>query len=330
MNAGGWRSAGRLALLGALALGGACRKAEPRPQPRAPSPEDEAKALVEQARRDVEEESAGASELAGGSVPLHLPANAPSYPLPLLVFLHGLGGSGADLSEGLHLDEMAQAFAFAFIVPEGVLDSSGRRFWNASESCCNFDRVEVDHVAALRRWIGEATANPKVDARRVFLIGFSNGGFMAYRAGCEIGSLLAGIVSIAGAGPGNTSTCHPDKPLDVLQIHGDRDPIVKVDGGHLFADDRRPRYPSAEQSVAYWAKVAHCSGKARPARELDIHPRLPGAETVVWSYAGCSGSRVELWKIAGGDHSAGLSRYGLKAILDFIGDDRRSGEGAAP
>jgi polyhydroxybutyrate depolymerase len=316
MNAGARAAAAAIAL---LALDVACRKAEPPPRPRAPAAaEDEAKALVEQARRDVANDEANAPALAAGSVPLHLPMNASADPLPLLVFLHGLGGSGDDLREGLHLDEMAQAFAFAFIVPDGVLDSSGRRFWNASESCCNFDGVEVDHVAALRRWIGEATANPKVDARRVYLIGFSNGGFMAYRAGCEIGSLLAGIVSIAGAGPGATAACHPDKPLDVLQIHGERDPIVKFDGGHLFADDRRPRYPSAEQSVAYWAKVDHCTGKPTPARELDINPRLPGAETVVWNYAGCAGNRVELWKILGGDHSAGLSRYGLKAILDWI------------
>jgi poly(3-hydroxybutyrate) depolymerase len=110
----------------------------------------------------------------------------------------------------------------------------------------------------------------------------------------------------------------------VLQIHGDRDPIVKFDGGHLFADDRRPRYPSAQKSLADWAKFDACSGEATSTRELDLNPRLPGAETVVWSYSGCSGRHVQLWKIAGGDHTAGLNRYGLKAVLDFIAADRSS------
>jgi polyhydroxybutyrate depolymerase len=316
------------AALVALALtAGACRKAQPPPRPREPTPEAEAeaRALVEQARRDVTaEETNSARALAAGSTPLHLPANTSGGPLPLLVFLHGLGGSGAELTSALHLDEMAEAFGFAFLAPDGVLDSSGRRFWNASDSCCNFDGIAVDHVAMLRRWIAEAGADHRVDPRRVYVVGFSNGGFMAYRAACEFGSLLAGIVSIAGAGPGDTSACHPDKPLSVLQIHGDRDPIVKFDGGHLFADARRPRYPSAQKSLGYWAKFDACDDEATPARVLDLNPRLPGAETVVWRYAGCSGRHVELWKIAGGDHTAGLSRYGLKAILDFIADDRSS------
>jgi polyhydroxybutyrate depolymerase len=309
----------------ALALGAACRQTEPPPRPREPSPEEEAKALVEQARRDVEKEAANAPlSMEAGSAPLHVPANPSGGALPLLVFLHGLGGSGAELRDGLHLAEMGAAFGFAFIAPDGILDSSGRRFWNASDSCCNFDGIAIDHVAALRRWIAEATANPAVDPRRVYLVGFSNGAFMAYRAACELGSLLAGIVSIAGAGPGDASACHPDKPLDVLQIHGDRDPIVKFDGGHLFADSGRPRYPSATESVAYWARLDGCTGDASPARELDLNPRLPGAETVVWSYRGCSGGRVELWKMAGGDHTAGLSRYSLKAILDWIATARPS------
>jgi polyhydroxybutyrate depolymerase len=312
---------GAATALASLLVIEACRRAEPPPRPKEPSPEAEARAIVEQARREVERDEMNAASVPAGSVPIHLPRNASETALPLLVFLHGLGGSGADLSEGLHLDEMAEVFQFAFIAPDGMLDGTGRRFWNASASCCNFDHLPVDHVAGLRRWIGEATANPRVDARRVYVIGFSNGGFMAYRAACEIGSLLAGFVSIAGAGPDEGAACRPDKALSVLQIHGDRDPIVKFDGGHLFADDRRPRYPSAEKSLAYWAKFDRCGGDAARARELDLHPGLPGAETTVWTYPGCSGRRVELWKIAGGDHSAGLSRYSLKAILDWIASD---------
>jgi polyhydroxybutyrate depolymerase len=323
------RTASRVVV--ALALGAACRTAEPPPPPPAdPSPADEARALVEQARRDVDSEIGNAPTLeTEPGARVRLPATDRGA-LPLLVFLHGLGGSGSELVDGLHLADMAEAFGFAFIAPDGTLDGSGRRFWNASDSCCNFDGLAIDHVAALRRWIVAAVANPRVDARRVYLVGFSNGGFLAYRAACEMGSLLAGIISIAGAGPGDTAACHPEKALSVVQIHGDRDPIVKFDGGHLFADSRRPRYPGAEKSLAYWAKFDRCTGQADRARELDLDPRVPGAETVVSSYAGCPDRRVELWKIAGGDHTAGLSRFSLKAILDFIASDRPGDDPALP
>jgi polyhydroxybutyrate depolymerase len=297
----------------------ACRQAEPPPRPSEPSPEQQAKELVARARRDVEREPPA---LAAESTRVHVPLADQGERLPLLVFLHGLGGSGQELVAGLRLAEMAEAFGFAFIAPEGVVDRSGRRFWNAGRTCCNFDEIEVDHVAALARWIGEATAHRRVDPARVYLVGFSNGGFMAYRAACELGRSLAGIFSIAGAGLSDTSTCRPDKALSVVQIHGDRDAIVKFDGGHLFADTRRPRYPSAEKSLKYWATFDGCTGEPAPLRELDLDPRTPGAETTVSSYAGCSGRRVELWRIAGGDHSSGLSRFSLKAILDFIASDR--------
>lgn len=294
-------------------LSAGCRSAEPTPRAVEPSAEEQARALVEQARRDVE----NAPAVTAAADRLHVPAGAGSK-LPLLVFLHGLGGSGADLILGLKLDEMAEALGFAFLAPDGVLDHSGRRFWNATDSCCNFDRLEVDHVELLRQWITQATQSPRVDPERVYIVGFSNGGFMAYRAACELGPLLRGVVSIAGAGLAETARCQPAKQLDVVQIHGDRDPIVKFDGGHLFADSRRPRHPSAEASVAYWAKQDGCAGELVPVRDLDLDPRVPGAETRASSYGGCGDRRVELWRIVGGDHSAGLSRLSVKAIWDFI------------
>jgi polyhydroxybutyrate depolymerase len=300
-----------LVVLAALA----CRSTEPAPRAVEPTPEAQARALVDQARREVE--SAPSATAVADSARLHLPDNADSK-LPLLVFLHGLGGSGGELVSNLRLDEMASALGFAFIAPDGVIDHSGRRFWNATDSCCNFDGLSVDHVRLLRQWITTAAANPHVDPERVYIVGFSNGGFMAYRAACEIGSLLRGVVSIAGAGLPASAPCRPERKLDVVEIHGDKDPIVKFDGGHLFADSRRPKHPSAEASVAYWAKTDGCTGDPVLTRDLDLDPRIVGAETAVSSYAGCGERRVELWRIQGGDHSAGLSRLSVKAIADFI------------
>lgn len=334
MPAGPARGAGAPGRRAALALclplsALACQKPEAPPRPARPSAEEEARALVEKARREVEEGAASATAAADGAR-VYAPATG-SGKLPLIVFLHGFGGSGAELAEALHLTEMADAFGFAFLAPEGVLDRSGRRFWNADPACCNFDGIEVDHVAALAGWIGQAAVHPRVDPRRVYLVGFSNGGFMAHRAGCEMSARLAGIFSIAGAFPSDASRCKPDHPLSVVQIHGDRDPIVKFDGGYLFADTRRPRTPSAEKSVAAWAKLDGCDGEATPARQLDLDPRVPGPETIVSKHPGCSAGRtVELWRIPGGDHTAGLSRYSLKAILDVIAAEPAASEPVRP
>jgi polyhydroxybutyrate depolymerase len=235
--------------------------------------------------------------------------------------LHGLGGSGAELQRALDLRALAGELGFAFIAPEGHLDYSGRRFWNASASCCNFDALEVDHVAALSGWIDAALKHPRVDARRVYLVGFSNGGFMAYRAACELAPRLRGIFSIAGAGPSEALACHPQQQLSVVHIHGDADAIVAIDGGHLFADLRRPRHPSAEASLRLFSELDGCGPGLRFERDLDLDPRISGAETQVLAFPDCSFGAVELWRIRGGDHASGLSRRSLRAIWEFIRND---------
>jgi poly(3-hydroxybutyrate) depolymerase len=144
---------------------------------------------------------------------------------------------------------------------------------------------------------------------------------MAYRAACEIAARLRGIFSIAGAGTSEPAACRPEQQLSVVQIHGDADAIVAFEGGHLFADFRRPRHPSAEASLRPFAQLNGCSAEARVERDLDLDPRIGGAETQVAAFPGCSFGAVELWRIRGGDHSSGLSRRSLKAIWEFIRAD---------
>jgi polyhydroxybutyrate depolymerase len=249
---------------------------------------------------------------------LYVPSGGSAQRLPLLVFLHGLGGSGQDLREQLRLVELAESRGFVLLTPEGPLDFAGRRYWNATGSCCDFDRKGLDHVGELRDWIQHAVRNPRVDPRRVYLIGFSNGGFLAHRAGCELAPLLHGIVSIAGAAPGKGERCEPAAPLNVLQIHGTADPIVAFDGGYLFANTRYPRHPSVDETLARWAKLEHCSEQRKPGGTLDLDPRIAGGETEITAYEGCRGGRVELWKVVGGNHVSGLSRASISAIWDYI------------
>lgn len=294
-----------------------CRDAGAPVGPTSDPAKREAEELVAAARRQVEaEEKHPSTESRHEQV--YVPEQGPPGARPLLVFLHGLGGSGADLVHSLDLRELAGELGFAFIAPEGRIDYAGRRFWNASPSCCNFDGLEVDHVAALSGWIDAALKHPRVDAGRVYLVGFSNGGFMAYRAACEIAPRLRGIFSIAGAGPNDAAGCHPQQQLSVVQIHGDADAIVAFDGGHLFADTRRPPHPSAEASLRLFAKLDGCSTTGRADRDLDLDPRISGAETQVTAFPECSSGRVELWRIRGGDHASGLSRRSVRAIWEFI------------
>jgi polyhydroxybutyrate depolymerase len=249
---------------------------------------------------------------------LHLPRAAKGGPAPLLVLLHGLGSSGEQLASGSDWPSFAEQHGIAWVAPNGPLDAHGRRFWDAGPTCCNFDQPRVDHVAALSALIARLKRAPGIDPERVFVGGHSNGAFMAHRLACERPEVVRGVVAIAGTGPANHAACRKPGSLRVLQLHGDRDPIVPYGGGHLFGNPALPEHVSARQTAGDWATALGCRPEPSPAPALDLDARLPGPETRVEAFGDCKAGAVELWTVAGGDHYLGFRAPVPEAVWAFL------------
>jgi polyhydroxybutyrate depolymerase len=220
---------------------------------------------------------------------------------PLLVFLHGLGGSGAEAIANPALRAVAEHGGMVLVAPDGTLDRQGRRFWNAGPACCNFDGKAVNDVARLESLINHWLERPEIDPERVYVVGFSNGGFMAHRLACFMDDRLAAVLSISGAGRGREEACAPVSPIAVAEVHGDADPIVRYTGGRVFDDRALDPHPSAPDTFHDWAARLGCTG-APKVSEVDLDPRLPGAETRIESHPDCPGGAAELWTVHGGGH----------------------------
>lgn len=67
------------------------------------------------------------------------------------------------------------------------------------------------------------SARFNVDARRVYLVGNSNGAFMAHRYACEHPARIAAIAGLVGAMRTGPSVCSPAAGVSILHIHGDAD-----------------------------------------------------------------------------------------------------------
>jgi polyhydroxybutyrate depolymerase len=242
----------------------------------------------------------------------------PAKPLPLVIFLHGLGGSGQAIVRHLHVVEIANAKHFLWIAPDGIVDSKGRRFWNATRACCDFDHRGVDDVAYVAALIDEAKKQYRVDEGRVYAVGSSNGGFMVLRLACELSDRFAGVVSLAGAGFEDPSRCQPKSPVAVLQIHGELDRIVPYDGGRVLRRRRGASHPSAKDTIALWAQRNGCAATAEKSDPVDLDDQEPGAETRVLRHQGCRGGAAELWTIPGGSHFIGQRRAAAEEIVGFL------------
>jgi polyhydroxybutyrate depolymerase len=248
---------------------------------------------------------------------LHLPESSdPAGTAPLVVLLHGYTSSAAEQESYFQLTAESDRRGFLYAMPDGTAQADGDRFWNATEACCDFQRSGVDDSGYLRRLIDTVISSYPVDASRVYVIGHSNGGFMAHRMACEHASVITAIVSLAGAANNDASQCAPERPVSVLQIHGTADGVIPFDGGANFG---RP-FPSVDTMLATWRDLNGCTDEADTSPSLDLDSGLPGPETTVTTYAtGCGdASRVELWSIEDGSHVPPLTADFAPAVVDFL------------
>jgi polyhydroxybutyrate depolymerase len=236
--------------------------------------------------------------------------------VPLLLVLHGFGVSSSLLIAKAGLDQIADQKKFAYLAPEGSRDALGRPFWNAGKSCCDLDHSQVDDVKRLRELLDANLSNASIDPKRVFVIGYSNGGFMAQRLACEVGDRIAGVVSVAGAAPSPELPCAQTTALAFLEIHGDADPIVHYAGGTVFDRTDVAPHGSAPDTAKYWAQRLGCAGELHDVTTLDLEPHIADRETNVQRYDDCRGA-VELWTVKGGGHYVALQPPALDAIWAF-------------
>ena len=253
-----------------------------------------------------------------GELPLTVPAtyNAATAS-PLIILLHGYGSSGAGQDNYMKFSALADQYGFLFVAPDGRQENGGdqRRFWNASEACCNFYGSEDDDSAYVLNIINTVKSRYNVDANRVYLIGHSNGGFMSYRAAHDHADVIAAIASIAGA-EATVAQPAPGSPVHVLQIHGTNDGTIAYEG----ADIRGNAYPGAVESVERWATYNGCEASGQQVAMLDLEASLPGLDSTVVRYSqGCrAGGSSELWTIINGPHVPAVSDSFSQNVVEWL------------
>lgn len=241
-----------------------------------------------------------------------------STPTPLVVLLHGYTATAATQDAYFKLSELAQTRGFLLALPNGLVDSTGQHYWNATDACCAFGNGP-DDVAYLTAVINDLKARYNVDPKRVFLVGHSNGAFMANRMACDRASIIAGFVSLAGAVWSDAAKCQPSEPVNELQVHGTNDAVILYAGGTVSVPGATP-YPGAETTVATWATKNHCTGTSLTAigGNLDL-VGLPLMETERYQYTGCpAGGAAELWKMLAADHIPAFNASWADTIYTWL------------
>jgi phospholipase/carboxylesterase len=95
-------------------------------------------------------------------------------------------------------------------------------------------------AAAVRSFLDEALRRYPVDRRKLVLLGFSQGGVMAYDLALREPERFAGLVALSAWLPDALSDAIPRQgahaALPTLLVHGTRDPMIPVDRGRASRD----------------------------------------------------------------------------------------------
>ena len=148
---------------------------------------------------------------------VHLP---PGYnvatPMPLLIGMHGGGGNRQGFRDYSKLDQHCDAAGYIVVYPDGA----GKAFqtkdgplkitsWNAGGCCPPAVENNVDDVGFLRKMLDFIENNYKVDPKRIYATGHSNGGMMSYRLACEMPNRIAAIAAVGAPPPPNCPIAIP-------------------------------------------------------------------------------------------------------------------------
>jgi len=220
----------------------------------------------------------GDREIAG--VPLHLPPAARAGArVPLVIGLHGAGGTGDDFDARTGLSKYGDDHGFATVFPTAA---SSRRFWSLNRAASPDDVPRIEALLDAIETLG------CTDSDRVYATGVSNGGGFAARLGCQLADRVAAVAPIAG-GYRALDRCPPDRRASLLEMHGLADHVVPYRGVPPDFKGNVPRF------VARWARRHGCA--PRPA---GTHPSR-GVTRL--RYRDCDdGIAVEHIAIAGLDH----------------------------
>lgn len=164
---------------------------------------------------------------------LQLPSNYyEAAGFSLVIAMHGGGGTGVQFEATSRLSEKANTAKFIVVYPDGVKSTGplGLQTWNAG-TCCDYARDNnIDDVKFIRELINKLVSNYKINAKKIYATGHSNGGMLSYRLACEMADKIAAI-AVSSCSMGLTSPCNASRPVPVLHVHSLLDSKVPYTGG---------------------------------------------------------------------------------------------------
>ncbi len=188
----------------------------------------------------------------------HLPENFKKKEhLPLLIALHGGGGSGRSIMLHSNFNYISDRERFIVLYPNGI-----KRHWNdgRKKKVYYAHRKNIDDVGFISKLMDFFIEKFNADRDRIYVVGMSNGGLMTFKLTCEIPEKITAIATVSASMSVNlVKNCKKNFPLPVLLINGTEDSIIRWGGGEIrFFGYGLGEVIAIPDLVNYWIKRNGC------------------------------------------------------------------------
>ncbi len=233
---------------------------------------------------------------------VHVPAKYDgSSDWPVVLIFHGGASNAEQMVRFSGLSEKADEAGFLAVYPSG----SGRLpkilTWNGG-NCCGYAMTQkIDDVAFVGAILDDLEKSGRIDKKRIFATGMSNGAIMSYRLAAELSDRIAAIAPVSG--PMGTESCTPKRPVPVMHFHGTKDEFAPFVGGKGAKSLSGTIFYSVDHSNQAWIKANGCPIEPANVKELPDKAK-DGTSAIIKTFGpGKEGAEVVLVTISGQGHT---------------------------
>ncbi|MBI3354735.1 MAG: prolyl oligopeptidase family serine peptidase [Nitrospirae bacterium] len=240
---------------------------------------------------------------------IHVPPDNKNKQMPLVIALHGGGGTGSrmeKLTQG-GFNALSDREGFIVVYPDGL-----EKHWNdgrsVKEAGWRAHKENADDVGFITVLIEHLVKEQNVDSKKVYITGVSNGALMSSRLACEKTEKITAIALVAGTIAENFAPrCSPSRPIPILMMHGTEDSFILWEGGEIAEKLPRGRKfgrtLSVPETVKFWVANNECSSPPIITQETDKDPK-DNTRVRKEAYSDCKdGAEVILYAIENGGHT---------------------------
>ena len=206
--------------------------------------------------------------------------------IPLVLNFHGFGENASEYMNYADMRSLAESETFILVYPQGSY-LNGFSHWNACPTGGG-NKSDADDFGFIESLINEISSNYNLNMKRLYAVGYSNGGMMVYGLAHYKSDLIAAVASVSGAmldclGP----TSHP---IPIIHFHGTSDGTIPYNGNL--------EWNSVQSTLDYWIDFNNTNIDPTISSDIDL-------DMTIEHYVYAQGDRsvsVEHFKYLRGDH----------------------------